>query len=320
MNLDTVPTLQEFISWPATQVAEHVRRAKARVCVFPMNGTRRWYMLEHPVQAASGSMEDYLGIVGRRHVELYRLFFDQGIDTLLTPIFGPDLLERGPAYCQLMVPALKWFAQHPDFCDFYDAYQVRVRVYGDARRYLNNTPYEPALDAFEDLARRTAHHSRRRLFFGVCAHDAAETVAQIGVHFYQQQGRLPNKREIVETYYGEYVAPVDLFIGFDRPTAFDMPLVATGQEDLYFTVSPSLYLDEPTLRHILYDHLYARRIDENYELLSPNDVQALAQFYTRNRHHVLGLGNQHCSGVFWYPTPQVERVPELEDQTRGEQR
>lgn len=304
--------IETFLNLPTAEVARLVRQAGPKVCVFPINGTRRWFMLEHPEQAATNFMETYLQIAGRRHVELYKLFFDHGIETLLTPIFGPDILERGEEYSQLLESGLLWFAQNRDFVDFYDAYDVRVRVYGDARRYLQNTLYAHALDVYDELAQRTASHRRYRLFFGVCAHDPAETVAEIGVRFHQEHGRLPDKRQIVQAYYGEYVEPVDFFIGFDRPAAFDMPLIATGSEDLYFTVSPSPYLDARTLRAILYDHLYARRVDEtDYALLSPQDWRALADFYTMNHGHVLGLGRKHKSGNFWYPLPQVELPPHM---------
>jgi hypothetical protein len=310
----TIPTLEAFLTWPAERVAECVRREKPMVCVFPINVTRRWFMLEYPQEAASGETQAYFQRAGQRHVELYRLLFDHGIDTLLTPIFGPELLERGPEYQEIMVPALLWFAQDPVFTAFYDAYDVRVHVYGDTRRYLENTPYEKALAAFDELAQSTAHHRRCRLFFGVCAHDPAETVVQIGVRFHEEHGRLPDKRQIIEAYYGEYVEPVDLFIGFDRPSAFDMPLVATGCEDLYFTVSPSPYMDAQTLRRILYDHLYARRIDDTSYTLSTQDVATLGRFYDINRHRVLGLGRKHRSGAFWYPVPQVELLPELQEE------
>ena len=134
-----------------------------------------------------------------------------------------------------------------------------------------------------------------------------DTVAEIAVRYYQQHNCLPTKRQIVEAYYGEAVEPVDLFIGFDRPAAFDMPLIATGSEDLYFTVSPSPYLDARTLRAILYDHLYTRRVDEaDYATMSPEAWQALREFYALNRHHVLGLGCKHGSGAFWHPVPQVK--------------
>jgi len=308
------PTWQEFQSWPAQRVAEQVRREGPKVCVFPINGTRRWFVLEHQEQASMSCANAYLEAAGRRHIELYALFFDHGIDTLLTPIFGPDLLERGGAYRQLMETGLLWFATNREFLDFYDAYDVRVRVYGDAARYLEDTPYEGALEAYDDLARRTASHRRRRLFFGVCAHDATETIARIAVQFFREHGHLPDRRQIVEAYYGEYVEAVDLFIGFDRPAAFDMPLVATGSEDLYFTVSPSPYLDAHTLRAILYDHLYARRVDDtDYTALSPEVWRTMAEFYRLNRHHVLGLGRKHASGGFWYPVPQVVLPSDLKD-------
>ena len=306
------PSLAEFLSWPIERIAAQVRE-ESLVCVFPINGTRRWFMLEYPELAGKELAGDYLAIAGQRHVELYRLFLEHGVETLLTPIFGPDLLDRGDEYRKLMVPALMWFARDPVFLRFYDQYGVRVRVYGDARRTFAGTPYEAALDAFDELQQRTAQHTRFRLFFGVCAHDPAETVAEIGVSFQQARGRLPTKPEIVEAYYGEAVNPVSLFIGFDRPTAFDMPLIATGSEDLYFTVSPSPYLDEQTLRSILHDHLHARRIDDSgYEHLTAEDIQAMQAFYRQNQHSVLGLGKQHRSGAFWYPTTQVSGTTDLE--------
>lgn len=304
---------ETFLNLPTAEIAQLVRQDGPKVCVFPINGTRRWFVLEYPEQASADFTETYLPISGRRHIELYKLFFDHGVDTLVTPIFGPDLLERGDGYRTLLERGLRWFAQNEDFLDFYATYDVRVRIYGDAERYLKGTSYADALDVYEALARRTAAHQSHRLFFGVCAHDAAETVARFGVRFYEEHGHPPTKREIVEAYYGEYVEPVDFFIGFaDRPAVFDMPLIATGSEDLYFTVNPSLYLDAHTLRAILYDHLYARRVnDANYGTLSSEEWRTMADFYARNRHRVLGLGSRHGSDCFWYPLPQVELSPAL---------
>jgi tuberculosinol/isotuberculosinol synthase len=310
---------ETFLDLPAPEVARLVRLAGPKVCVFPINGTRRWFMLEYPEQAVTDFAQAYPRITWRRQIELYTLFFDHGIDTLLTPIFGPDLLERGDEYRQLVEPGLLWFTQDRDILDFYDAYDVRVRVYGDVQRYFQGTPYAHTLDAFDELAQRTSDHSRHRLFFGICAHDPTETVAEIAVRFYLEHGRLPDKRQIVQAYYGEYVEPVDFFIGFDRPTVFDMPLISTGNEDLYFTVSPSPYLDSHTLRAVLYDHLYARQVDEaDYAALSTEDWQALADFYTLNRRHVLGLGRKHKSGSFWCPLPQVELPHHKDGRSRRE--
>jgi tuberculosinol/isotuberculosinol synthase len=301
--------LERFQSLPVEEVARLVRADGPKVCVFPINGTRRWFMLEHPEEAASNFEEAYFRIAGRRHVELYKLFFDHGIETLLSPVIGPDILQRGEEYNRLVAPGLQWLTQSPDLLDFYETYDVRVRIYGDTRRHFENTPYVSVLKAFDELAQRTASHRRFRLFFGVCAHDPTETVAEIAVDYYQEHNHLPSKEHIVQVYYGEQVGSVDLFIGFDRPAAFDMPLVATGSEDLYFTVSPSLYLDDFTLRAILYDHMYARRVSEEYVELSSEDWGVLSMFYSLNRRSVLGLGRRHTSGSFWYPLPQVELPP-----------
>lgn len=305
--------IETFQGLPTEAVAQMVREAGPQVCVFPINGTRRWFVLEHPEEAARDPFVAYLDIAGRRHVELYQMFFDHGVDTLLTPVFGPDLLERGDEYRQLAVQGLLWFAQNPAFTAFYDAYDVRVRVYGDYEPYFQRPEDAHLLDVFAELMQSTASHRRHRLFFGVCAHDATETIARIGIQYHERHGRPPGKREIVETYYGEYVDPVSFFIGFDRFAAFDMPLITTGDEDLYFTVSPSPYLDQHALRAILYDHMFSRRMGEtDYADLSPADWQVMANFYFVNRTSVQGVGCRHASGDFWYPLPQVRLPPELE--------
>ncbi len=303
---------RDFQRLPVEEVARLVRAAGCRVCAFPINGTRRWYWLEHGAEAASP--EHYLEVSAERLVEVYRLFFDHGIETLLVPVFGPDLVTRGETYMQQVVgQGLRWFAEDRRLWDFCRAYGVRVRIYGDAPRYLHGTPYARDLEAFERAAdAHTGSGATRRLFFGVCAHDPTERVAEIAAEFYRRHGRPPSRREVVEAYYGEPVEPVALFIGFERPAAFDMPLLATGSEDLYFTVCPSLSMDAPTLRAILYDHLFARRVDESdYSALASEEWDTLAEFYRLNRGHVLGLGLAWGQRHFWYPLPQVTLPPRL---------
>jgi len=74
--------------------------------------------------------------------------------------------------------------------------------------------------------------------------------------------------------------------------------------DLYFTVSPSPYLDERGLRAILYDHLYTRRVDESgYSRLEADEWAWMKAFYRANRGRTIGIGIQ--KGGVWYPLPQV---------------
>jgi hypothetical protein len=91
-----------------------------------------------------------------------------------------------------------------------------------------------------------------------------------------------------------------------------MPLVATGNEDLYFTVSPSPYLNARQLRDILYDHLFARRMPESdYSDVGPKDWELMRSFYQANLESTLGVGARYKRGEFWYPLPQVKLPAEM---------
>lgn len=298
---------EKFRNLPKEQVARLVRAAGPKVCVFPVNGTRRWFMLEHRPQNEQEMASAYIDAMERRQIDLCRLLFDHGLDILLMPIFGLDLLKRGAGYMHMMAEGLARLATHPGFLDLYTAYGVRVHFYGDYRQHFAPTPHAYLSDLFDAITAQTSSHDRYRLYFGVCADDASETLAELAVRYYAEHGRVPEKRALVEMYYGEYVPPVDLFIGFDKFCAFDMPLVATGNEDLYFTVSPSTYLTEQQLRDILYDHLYTRPGDEaDYLDMQPEDWALMQDFYQANLGRTLGVGARQTRGGYWYPLPVVQ--------------
>jgi tuberculosinol/isotuberculosinol synthase len=298
---------ETFHSLSAAQVAQLVRAKGPKVCVFPINGTRRWFMLEYSLEQEQDFGRMYLDKIAQRHIELYRLFFDHGLDTLLTPAFGPDLMSRGEGYVRMAAEGLSRLATHPEFLEFFQAYGVRVRFYGEYPKFFGSSPHAYLLDLFDRVTARTATHDRHRLFFGLFAHDATETVAELAVRYHAEHGCVPDKRTLVELYYGEYVEPVDLFIGFDKFSVFDMPLVALGNEDLYFTVSPSPYLTQGQLRDILYDHLYARREEEpDYLAMRSEDWALMREFYRLNQEKTLGVGARHKRGGGWYPLPQVK--------------
>ena len=302
-----------FLNLPTEEVAQIVQEAGPKVCVFPINGTRRWFMIEHPPDANADVAADYLDIITKRHIEIYQLFFDHGIETLLTPIFGPDLLERGEEYLELAAEGMSHLTKHSFFLDFYEQYDVRVHFYGDYYKYLRETSYNYLSKFFEQITHKTALHKQNRLFFGVFAHDAIDTIAELSIKYYKKHQKAPSRHELVEMYYGEYVEPVSFFIGFDKFSAFDMPLVATGAEDLYFTVAPSPYINPQQLRRILYDHLYTRPEEEtDYTDLSAEDWCIMRDFYRANRDNTSGLGARPKEAGFWYPIPQVKLPNSLE--------
>lgn len=293
--------LTAFLNLPAEEIAQIVHEDGPRVCVFPINGTRRWFVLEHDQKAGDDPISAYMDIASQNHIDLYRLFFNHGIETLLTPVYGPDLLLRGDEYVKRVgAGGLARLASHPTFLDFYEEFDVRVHFYGDHRRNLSNTPYAYLSDLFDEATEKTKQHSHCRLFFGVFAQDATQTIAELSVDYFSKYGKVPDKRTLIELYYGEYVEPVDIFIGFDKFSVFDMPLLATGEEDLYFTVSPSPYMTECQLRMILHDHIYLRRAPEpDFFTMSLEARNELRQFYIQHREDTLGIGQLH-QGV-WIP-------------------
>lgn len=304
---------ETFYNLPLTEVAQRVRETGTKVCVFPVKGTRRWFMLEYPSTPQEDYAAAYLNAIFTRHIALYKLIFDHGLETLLTPSFDMPLMERGETYMRLAAEGLAALATHPLFLDFYDAYGVCVRFYGEYRQYLTATPYAYLLELFDTLTDRTKKHSRHRLFFGLFVHDATETIANLAVQYYREHGSMPDKQTLIEAYYSEAVTPVDIFIGFSKLRVFDMPLLMESKTDLYFTVSPSLYLNQRQLRAILYDHIYARRASsqQDYSALPVTEQALIKSFYNANMESTLGIGTWDQQWQFWYPLPQIHMPPAL---------
>jgi len=300
---------QAFLSLPTTEIAHRVKENGPQVCVFTVNGTRRWFALEYGGKAEH-SAGSYFEAVKRRHLEICRLFFDHGVETLLFPAFGKYVVNRGEKYMRVVVEAMTQLTSHPDYVSFYKSYGVRLRFYGDYRKHLTGTPYASLCDLFDRAGEKALAAGQRRILVGVFAHNAAETVAELAVRYYQTHGRTPDIEALVEMYYGEPVPPVDMFIGFSKFRAFDMPLLSTGRESLYFMVSPSLSFTEQQLREILFDYLYTRRSRKtDYSALTTDAHASLKTFYDANIGQTVGVGGVHRLSGLWYPLPAVTLPP-----------
>jgi tuberculosinol/isotuberculosinol synthase len=281
-----------FLELPTEEVAALVRATGQKVCVFPVNGTRRWFMLEHGDKIGNDFFASYMETSINNHISLCSMMFDHGIHTILAPVFGRELMRRGDAYTRRVgMDGLVRTATDANYRAFFDTYNVKVRFYGDYRDVLTGTEYEYALGSIYEVTEATKNNTRFRLFFGVFADEVTETIARLSVEHYLAEGSVPDKQTLIRKYYGEDLPPVSMFIGFDKFSVFDMPLLATGEEDLYFSVSPSPYMTDRQLRAILYDHIYIRRTPEpDYAKFGQEELDWLRSYYRANKDHAFGVG------------------------------
>jgi hypothetical protein len=291
----------QFLELPTEEVAALVRASGQKVCVFPVNGTRRWFLLEHADKIHDDFFEAYMQTSIKNHVELCAMLFAHGIEILLAPVFGRELMHRGDEYTQRVgIDGLVCTATDKNYRQFFEQYDVRVRFYGNYRDVLTGTPYEYALSAMNEVTEATKHNTKYRLFFGVFADEFTETLSRLSVEHYLAQGAIPDKQTLVRKYYGEDLPSVSMFIGFDKFSVFDMPLLATGAEDLYFSISPSPYMTQHQLRAILYDHLYVRRTPEpDYTKLTEKELDWLREYYRTNKDYAFGVGKLKFN--LWIP-------------------
>jgi len=290
--------LERFLQLPTEEIASLVKATGQKVCVFPFNGTRRWFLLEHGSDNGQDPAEAYVEETTKGYIRLYKMLFDHGIETVIAPVFGKDILERGEEYMTAIGESMKLLADHPEFISLYKGYDVRVRFYGDYRKEFK-TRYQHIIQSFDSATELTRTHGKHRLLYGVFANDATQTIAELSIQHYQAHNRTPGRAELIQMYYGEQIEKADIFIGFERFTVFDYPMLNTGEESLYFTVAPSLYMTRTLLRKILFDHLYLRPLPEpNYRKMSQNDLGAMRRAYLDGRDEAFGVGV--VEGGIWY--------------------
>lgn len=292
---------ERFLQLSTEEVAALVKATGRKVCVFPINGTRRWFVLEHAREIRGDFFEAYMNAAIQNHVELCAMLFEHGIDILLAPVFGHELMHRGDEYTRRVgIDGLVRTATDQNYREFFERYNVKVRFYGDYREVLTGTPYEYALKSMYEIVEATKHNTAHRLYFGVFADKVTETISRLSVEHYLAEGSVPDKHALIHKYYGEDLPPVSMFIGFDKFSVFDMPLLTTGEEDLYFSLSPSPYMTPSQLRAILYDHIYIRRTQEpDYTQLPGAELDWLRDYYRKNKDYAFGVGRLKFN--LWIP-------------------
>lgn len=292
---------EKFLELPTKEVAALVIATGQKVVVFPVNGTRRWFTLEHSEDIGDDFFAAYMDASIQNHIHLCSMLFDHGIQTILAPVFGRELMHRGDEYTQRVgMDGLVRTATDKNYRKFFEEYNVNVRFYGDYRDVLTGTEFEDVLGSLYEVTEATKENNQFNLYFGVFADEVTETISRLSVEHYLAHGTIPDKNTLIRKYYGKDLPPVSMFIGFDKFTVFDMPLLASGEEDLYFSLSPSPYMTEHQLRAILYDHIYVRPTHEpDYAKLEGEQLNWLREYYRSNKDHAFGVGKLKFN--LWFP-------------------
>ena len=278
-------------SWVASQT-------RPVVMGWPFNGTRRWYVLR---QRDNPAGRDYVATIIRHQAEQHRLVFAHGVRAIVAPHFGNDLLQRGEAYTRTVLGGLLRLGDDPVNQEMF-ASGVRMRFYGDFDERLDTPTYRPMLEACASLTAATASGDGPLLLIGLFADAPYARLARMSFEFAQKHGRPPRREELIEAYYGLAVPDLSFYLGFSQPALFDVPLIATGNVDLYATLTPSADLTERQLREILYDHLVTRRVpEEDYEALPAEALAALAEYNERFKGVTLGVGRVDPLTGVWNP-------------------
>jgi len=229
------------------------------------------------------------------------MVFDHGVSVLIVPSFGVETLKRGPIYTRYALGGVLQLASDEVYKEMFAA-GVRVRFYGDYKEVLDAPHYRPILEACTDLTETTASGDGPLLLIGLFADRPYSTTARLSVEFAARSGRPPDRRELIEAYYEVMVPDLSLYVGFEQPQMFDVPLLTTGLEHLYVTLNPSPSLTTRQLREILYDHLVTRQaLPVDYEALAPEAEAALARYNEHCAGMTLGIGSIDTITGLWRP-------------------
>lgn len=85
------------------------------------DGTRRWFHLE-----CNPQYDDYQQAALRQSIRILKMLFEHGIETVISPIFSDDLLDRGDRYIVQALEGMALLANDEEILSFYKEHEVHV--------------------------------------------------------------------------------------------------------------------------------------------------------------------------------------------------
>jgi hypothetical protein len=281
-------------------LAEYLRAAGPACWALAMGGTRRAYLADGGTLSQPSDLDAYYIWAEAVQRALFERLFRYGVQSVI--LIGRIPSDRGPAYAAFLRETLQRLVGNETRRASYERLNLRVRVAGDLEQIAAavDAPALPAL--FQSLIDSTAHASGPVLtyLFRGSWHDPATEEAEFGYRLGVQLGRTPNRDELVKAYYREQLPPLSVYLGSGRPRIGMLrPPFLCGNEDLYWSHSPLMRLDDTAWRRIIIDHLWARKTTggRNYGS-DDHTLLTIRNALLEQDGRIIGVGKRHPLG-FW---------------------
>jgi hypothetical protein len=305
----TILTWEEFNQLPAEAVAA---LATPKVIVYAPGGTSRWFFLKHSQGQIGYSQEQkfeqYARLVLERMVEHAGMMCADGVDTVFLVGFVPGQEARTEDYNR---NAARFFHALADaqMRRAYDEQDLGVRFRGVWDEVAKKLGREDVLAEMKRIEEETS--DRKKWVVWLTGNDQdviPPSVLPLVVEHYQQHGTLADRATLTEAYYGRSLAKVDIFLGHNKPSVDSMTPPLLSLSDVYFSVTPSLFMEREQWRSILYDYLYLRRGHfRNYEVVTAEALGELKDFYDQHWGAVMGVGERHEPTQTWRPRLSAQK-------------
>lgn len=295
---------KKFFNLADTGICSIIRQKQfPRTGIFLSDGNRRLVMTQTGLKPGQSSFwQAYLETVTRCFKENLAVFFNHGLENLFFPIFGESLLERGPAYIDMVLPTLlQYLFVEPSWLDFYRQSGIRVRCYGNLKKLETLFPGQNFLAMLQEVERATGDHKPFTLYYGFFSSPYAVIELREKLEeYFQHTHQEPTREELIKMYYGESIPPADFFINSMRIGGLGaLPPLLTGRETQIYTLpGPAVMgLNTDTFRKILYDLLYTRPKPPrdrkaNLNCIESNEIVQLQTYFQQNKNRVLGIGKK----------------------------
>jgi hypothetical protein len=293
-------SLEEWLTLPAEHIAVQVRRKRLGL-LLAVDGTRRHYLLHNDKETITDFAE-YAEYSVHSYVRVYDLLFGLGVETVMTPFLYPPNFKRGGNYLAQSLNATKSLLINTPFTDLYKRWNLKVRLYGD---YDIAPDAASTKDEIVQIARQVAAVSfdgPQRLLLGYCAGTFSQEMILRTVASVQATGEIPTEDQLRVICFPDGPTCINIRIGAGwlRGGSILPPLLDGGKTDHYSLIHLALDVQEQTLRQILYDHLFRRWVGpEDDAPYTPDDLQALREYYSEHQNCVVGLGSLVGPGL-WY--------------------